>query len=44
MGVSVHHSLIMVYCRIVQWQDGKEMKQPRVKTQLTSRLLVPIIQ
>ncbi|CAB5212275.1 unnamed protein product [Rhizophagus irregularis] len=29
---------------IVQWQDGKEMKQPRVKTQLTSRLLVPIIQ
>ncbi|CAB5352872.1 unnamed protein product [Rhizophagus irregularis] len=30
--------------QIVQWQDGKEMKQSRVKTQLTSRLLVPIIQ
>ncbi|CAB4408439.1 unnamed protein product [Rhizophagus irregularis] len=30
--------------QIVQWQDGKGMKQPRVKTQLTSRLLVPIIQ
>lgn len=53
MGVSVYHShsyfhlfLIMVYCRIVQWQDGtflKEMKEPWVKTQLTSRLLIPVI-
>ncbi|GES89781.1 hypothetical protein GLOIN_2v1773372 [Rhizophagus clarus] len=31
---------------IVQWQDGtflKEMKEPWVKTQLTSRLLLPVI-